>query len=505
MGLNGPLNIFAQFSRQRFSVFRALADGRPWRLWVGAGVVAAATIQILPLPLATPAVLIVAGLFLIPQTPLTMLTVLLVLSPLRALIATEANAAFPLDIGQVLLALYLGVWFAYHIARGWPRRRRSAEPVILSAVSICLVFAIGAWRGDGIANWLTEWLKWAVVVIMIWHLSQTAGSSWHWLVFAVLLSALANALVGLYIFFGGSGADHLVILGRFFRAFGTFGQPNPFGGFMGIALPIVFTVLLCQLERALAGVWRGAGFDRRIILLLAASAIAFALILAALFASWSRGAWLGLGASMGVMLVFWPRRLLKGLSIALVAIFIVGAAWFAGLLPSSVVNRLTTAATDLFTVSDVRGVHFHSANYAVIERLAHWQAAGNMADHNPLLGVGFGNYAHAYERYRLINWEDPLGHAHNLYLNILAETGLVGLTAYITFWLVIFRLTWAARQHPDKLSRAVAIGLLGCWTYISVHSLFDNLFVNNLFLHIGVLLSVLAILRRQMTRALDVE
>ena len=239
--------------------------------------------------------------------------------------------------------------------------------------------------------------------------------------------------------------------------------------------------------------------------MLAATALCCALILAALFASWSRGAWLGFCASLAVMLVAWPRRLLNGVAIALVAIFIVAAAWSAGLLPSSIVNRLTTAATDLFTVSDVRGIHFHPGNYAVIERLAHWQAAGNMADHNPFFGVGLGNYAEAYERYRLINWEAPLGHAHNHYLNILAETGIVGLIAYVGFWLCIFRLTWAARQHPDRLARCVAIGLLGCWTYISVHSVFDNLYVNNLFLHIGVLLSVLAILHRQTTGALELE
>lgn len=505
MGLNGPLIIFAQSSLQRFNVFRAQSGGRPWLLWVSAGLLAAAAIHILPLPLAIPIVLIAACLILIPQTPLTMLAVLLVLSPLRALIATEANAVFPFGIGQVLLALYLAAWLAFHIVRGWPPLRLFPGPVFLSALLICLVFSIGLWRGDGFGNWLPEWLKWAVIVIMVWHLSQTAGSAWPWLIVAVLLGAVANAIVGLYIFFGGSGADHLAILGRFYRAFGTFGQPNPFGGFMGIALPIVFALCLCQLERVMAAIRRGAGLDWRLVLLLAGSASVFALILAALFASWSRGAWLGFCASLAVMLVAWPSRLLKGLTIALVAIAMLGAAWSAGLLPNSIVNRLTTAATDLFTVSDVRGIHFHPANYAVIERLAHWQAAGNMADHNPVFGVGLGNYAEAYERYRLINWEEPLGHAHNHYLNILAETGIVGLIAYVGFWLLIFKQTWAARQHPDRLARCVVIGLLGCWAYISVHSVFDNLYVNNLFLHIGVLLSVLAILHRQANSALEVE
>jgi hypothetical protein len=57
-------------------------------------------------------------------------------------------------------------------------------------------------------------------------------------------------------------------------------------------------------------------------------------------------------------------------------------------------------------------------------------------------------------------------------------------------------LTWRARRHPDPLARLIAVGLFGTWTYLAVHSLTDNLYVNNLFLHLGVLLGVLALLHR---------
>jgi len=468
-------------------------------------IAAAAIISYLPIPLTLALALTAACLLLIPQTPLTVLVVLLALAPLRALIATEASRAFPLDIGQILFALFLVFSFAYDIVRRRPLLAFRAEPVLLGVLAVCLVFAVGAWRSDSIANWLPEWMKWAVIAIMIWRLAETARSAWVWLASAVVLSAAANALVGLYIFFGGSGADHLLILGRFFRAFGTFGQPNPFGGFMGIALPIALAVSLCQLEQVYTCVRHRAVIERRRLLLLALFGFASALILAALFASWSRGAWLGIAAALVLMLVCWPRRLLKGAAVALAAAAMLGGVWSANLLPASITHRLTTAATDLFTISDVRGIPIHPANYAVIERLAHWQAARNMAQHHPFFGVGLGNYAAVYEQYRLINWENPLGHAHNLYLNILAETGIVGLSAYIGFWLVIFWLTWRTRRHPDRLARSVTVGLLGCWTYIAVHSVFDNLYVNNLFLHIGVLLSVLAILRRQISSSLIVE
>ena len=506
MASNGRWSISAPSSPPLVETGGAQFGSR--RRWLGvAFAIAAVTAacQALSLPLYLLLSLTLFCLLLLPRTPLAMLVLLLTLSPLRALIATEAEISLPLDIGQILLALYLGLWLAHGISR---RRRLlsvSPEPTLLATLAICAVFAIGVWTSEDIANWLTEWLKWAVIALMIWHLSLSERLNWRWLIFALLASAVANALAGLYIFFGGSGADHLLILGRYFRAFGTFGQPNPFGGFMGIALPLALTsatALLCQIcldiraKRPLSPTRLLAFF---------VSALAAAILTAALLASWSRGAWLGYGLSLAVMLVALPRRLSQGLACALLLALFVAALWQAGLLPESVVNRLTTSAADLFTISDVRGISFTPANYAVVERLAHWQAAMGMARDHPFFGVGLGNYAQAYEEYRLINWEEPLGHAHNQYLNMLAETGLFGLAAYLAFWLVIFRLTWKTLRHPDRFSRAAAIGLLGSWTYIAAHSVFDNLFVNNLFLHIGVLLSVLAILHRQVSGSLIVE
>ena len=54
-----------------------------------------------------------------------------------------------------------------------------------------------------------------------------------------------------------------------------------------------------------------------------------------------------------------------------------------------------------------------------------------MAETQPWLGVGFGNYAAAYPDFRLLLWENALGHAHNYYLNVAAEIGAIGLLAYL--------------------------------------------------------------------------
>ncbi|MEP6985812.1 MAG: O-antigen ligase family protein, partial [Chloroflexota bacterium] len=226
-------------------------------------------------------------------------------------------------------------------------------------------------------------------------------------------------------------------------------------------------------------------------------ALSSVILLIAIGMSWSRGAWLGLGAALLIMGFLIPRRLWIG---ALLFVVIAGVGliiWFGGLVPQSIVQRLQTSTEEFFAFEDVRGVDITPENFAVAERLAHWQAAINMITAHPFLGVGFGNYAAAYPSYQLINWNEPLGHAHNYYLNIFAEVGIIGLLVYGKVWGTIFHRTWQAACHPDILSRLVIIGLLGAWVYLSVHSFFDNLYVNNIFFHLAVMFSIVVLVLKE--------
>lgn len=479
--------------------------------------------------LAQPAAFIItlAGIGLIAAlaSPTAMLLVLLTLAPLRTLIATESALDLPLDIGQILFALYLGTWLAHCIAARKAVFDPQRNTVLSALLCLCAVFALGAWTSASQSAWLREWLKWVLMAVFVWQIPQMQRRNCAWLIFALLVAASANALVGLYIFFGGSGADHLLILGRYFRAFGSFGQPNPFAGFMGLIFPLALMGLYVQAATISSHYRKKAEIPpddqaanaaapmlglrprslRKTLGLLCCFGCAAALLGSALLASWSRGAWLGAALSVAVMLFALPRRALTGFAAALALALFLAGLWLGGLLPQSIVTRLTASAADLLRMQDIRGVDISPINYAVVERVAHWQAALNMAQSQPIFGLGLGNYEIVYDQYRLLNWRQPLGHAHNFYLNTLAETGLLGLSAYLGFWIVIFLLTWRARAHPDLWARASAIALLGSWTYLAVHSIFDNLFVNNLFLHIGVLLSMLAILQRQLTYKLVLD
>lgn len=120
--------------------------------------------------------------------------------------------------------------------------------------------------------------------------------------------------------------------------------------------------------------------------------VSAAIIGIGLLVSWSRGAWLGFGAALGVMVLFGPKRRWRGLAIGLLCAVGLVFAILTDILPEALVARFSDFAQDLSGFQDVRGVAINDANYAVIERLAHWQAALAMAEDYPLLGVGFGAY-----------------------------------------------------------------------------------------------------------------
>ncbi len=446
-------------------------------------------------PVVTFAALAVGAFTLIGLiSPISALAVLLILAPMRTLLETEAPRVLPFDIGQLTLIALVGFWLIYSIAKRQSLPRPGWSPVYIPIILFLTATGLTAFSALSMGAWLTEWLKWLSALLLI-AICLDLGR-WEWFVFALVLAGAANALIGIYEFFGGSGALVLLVAGRFFRAFGTFGQPNPFGGFMGLIAPIALMsavghgVRLWHIYRARRPI-SPSGFA-----LFAFYLLATALLITSLIFSWSRGSWLGFAASMIAILLALPRKWWHGIAPVVLAVLVVLILWLTGRLPASVVSRVESVTNEITAFSDVRGIDITPENYANVERLAHWQAAINMARANPWLGVGFGNFEIAYSQYDLLNWSLAQGHAHNYYLNVFAEAGIIGLLAYVAMWLSVMIVTWRARRHPDPLARLIVVGLFGTWTYLGVHSLTDNLYVNNLFLHLGVMLGILAVLHR---------
>jgi O-antigen ligase len=103
-------------------------------------------------------------------------------------------------------------------------------------------------------------------------------------------------------------------------------------------------------------------------------------------------------------------------------------------------------------------------------RRAVWQATIQMVKDHPLLGVGLGAYQYAYSRYDQGSGLYRTEQAHNDYLQILADTGVIGGLVMLAFLALLFVRSFKAMQTRDLLQRSITLGALaGCFG-IAVHS-----------------------------------
>jgi O-antigen ligase len=469
--------------------------------------------------------------------PFVGLGVALFLGPLKAYLSAEVPQ-IPAQIGHAFIALALASWIVRRLSRRDLRIGHS--PLLVPLLGFLGVVLLSLWDAIGLADYgIPELTKWVEILLLFIFVSEHLAAEAPWvpwdskpdrcssnrkawsgcvsrrlrgLVIVLLGVGLFQAGVGIWQFgLRGEGPEHFAILGGdFFRAYGTFEQPNPYAGYLGLtaalALGVVFEATRSgwtdwyarRLRRgdALPQPTRPPIYQSTTLPIYVLSGGAAGAMLVSLGASWSRGAWIGFAAAVLAMTSALPRR--RGWGILLVGALVIGGVglYASGRLPVSLTARLTSFIQDI-RFEDVRGIPINDANYAVIERLAHWQAALSMFRHDLWTGIGFGCYEVAYPIFALINWPIALGHAHNYYLNLAAETGLIGLVGYLFLWGIVFWQTWRVTRRARGLARGLSIGLLGAWTHLSVHHLLDNLYVNNVHLHIGVMLGLLAFLIRQ--------
>jgi O-antigen ligase len=107
-------------------------------------------------------------------------------------------------------------------------------------------------------------------------------------------------------------------------------------------------------------------------------------------------------------------------------------------------------------------------------RLHFWQTTLQVIRDNLLLGVGLDALGSAYTRYDTWNGIFRVDRAHNDYLQVFAEAGILGFVSLIAFLYFLFRRGYQILTTTrDTFRRSVALGALaGCFG-IAVHSFFD--------------------------------
>ena len=454
-----------------------------WGVAVALSTLAILALAIALLPLAWATLLVVGGIVVLVTLVHPQCGVLLILPavPFGSLWQVRVGA---MNVGatEVLVALVLAAWLMRMVARR--EIRLGFSPWAFWLTLFLGVLCLSLVGTTSLSHSVKEILKWVEVLGLYLLVAQEMDVRWTRALLVVLLGTGALvALHGIYQFLFQVGPEGFRLFDQFMRAHGTFEQPNPYGGYLGLALPLALGLGTASVLRADGGVrwpwfvWAGG---------------CGALMLTALVMSWSRGAWLGFAGAVATMVIAVVVR--SGRAVVLGTVLVVLVLYTSLLLgvariPPSIVQRFSDFVPYL-GVLDVEGREITDANFAILERVAHWQAAWDMWTDHPWLGVGIGNFEPIYPRYALPLWPLPLGHAHNYYLNIAAEAGAIGLLAYLALWSAAVLGAWQAARRVNGWRWGVALGVLGVLVHLGIHSLVDNLFVHGMYLQLAILMGI---------------
>lgn len=169
----------------------------------------------------------------------------------------------------------------------------------------------------------------------------------------------------------------------------------------------------------------------------------------------SRGAWLTLAIVLPLMSIKYVinnRKLLIAAGSVIILI--------AGMFISSP-----------YLVHRVESIGNVTTDRSNLSRLAVWQGGLNMMIDHPVLGIGLSGFAEAYKtKYILPDDKIGLSHAHNNFVQIGAETGIVGLLGflYLNCYILIRNFAeWKKDQNPFSLM------LLSGWMGFTIFGMLD--------------------------------
>ena len=389
----------------------------------------------------------------------------------------RSTAALARTIDRVIAGLFVGTlaWVTWHLGGAMGQSMAWGFAVAMLALPLLWLRWL-VWCPCGVPRgW---WWPLPMLAYVGWHvvsLSATPGRAameglhglWMLLGFWIALHVVRLKEARTWVFIG-VGAITLVAVALAFyqravdpawlpmgrrqvaqylsRSGGPFGAPNNFAAWLVLILPPAWWMTWREVRRQ-----RG----RAVFLGLVATAASAALVLTV-----SRGGWIALSVAGVVWALVglggsWGRRLTLSVGLLLFIVASVGAGYVA--LPT-VKDRLDPMVT-------YRGER---------TRPFMWEAAWKLWQDHPIWGSGGGSYEVLFEEYRPLGFRDAPQSAHNDYLNILSDYGLVGFglswgIAGVAFWCIAREHRTTRHRHRDQgrpdvpddaWKTAVGIGLL---------------------------------------------
>lgn len=282
----------------------------------------------------------------------------------------------------------------------------------------------------GLKRWADMWIwRFMPFVVVIFLLNNYINAQ------KVILTGFAGiTLTSVYAVYQG--------LSGMSRANGFYGHPMTLGGWFCIFLPLL---LIEFFERKLLGKYYWL------------AGLAFCICSAGLVFNATRGAWLAVTIVCTVLLLYYMFKSKRNLAVSII---------FIALISTVLVNN-PKFMHRLDTIDDFNKYQSNT------ERILIWQSAWNMFKDHPVLGVGLGQYTENYrEKYVSPLAKEPhLTHAHNNFMQMLAENGVVGFAGFvIMFGYIILKnlIAWFKTRNVYALmivSATVCLLLQGFTEY----------------------------------------
>lgn len=328
----------------------------------------------------------------------------------------------------------------------WPDR--VVFPSLTDAPAVTLLLAVLPGLAFGVslvtvAKVELNWVAYAVVALAVRSLSGPE-------VRRVLLGlGLGGGILGLEGVLGylASGGAHLSQGGAavYGRAAAGLADSNYYGGLLLLLLVPLLALAVRERHH-----WRPLAWGT---VLLAALGLVLSL---------SRGAMLALFLSVAVVLSAWAssRRWTLAVLIALLS----AVALNAGPLLQS--QQVQVVSERLSTVTKA------SSNNT---RPLLWRNSLQIIEQHPE-GIGALNFVVEAERRGLTEQGSPLEHAHNSYLNIAVELGVVGLLAFLALLGQAFTVLWREYRTRDPRTQALSVGIAAALAGYAFQSLTVSLY-----------------------------
>lgn len=350
--------------------------------------------------------------------------------------------AAPLAPALVIIAVVVFAYVACQLVpmpTGWIR--------ILSPNRFEIVQALApihkqSWASLSVSPLLTfaqllRWLGYFLVFCLTRELGFQLRNRLWVLVVPLLLIASIESSIGL--------VQHFTT-GDF--ATGTYANHGHLAGLLEMVLPLALILIPISLR---AG---GTGFEStRSVAAVCALVACSTLVLIGLVYTASR---MGLAASAASMIVLAALVLSSGgrrksavaIAVAALILLLVSA-------PLSLVSRYEPGLT-----AEVR--------------LQIWKDSLKLIAHYPVFGCGLGAFVSAVQKYRAATPLALVDFAHDDYLQLLAELGIVGFVLLIGLgFLTVREILKSLRNEPDQSARLLTIACIASLVAIAVHSLVD--------------------------------